>query len=246
MSSPAAEAVCSKYPRPRAIIPGSTARGVHVRHDVDLPDSLPGFVRGIDAAAGFDAGVRAEEVDRAELLYRFVDELYKLARHTDVGSHGQSADLAPPRPPRLRQGRQRRSPSLPRRQIADRRAADTVAPTSHDDYLVFDLHVRGARLKEENTSRAESPRSEMTTRSKLFARGATRPVAMAVKDRSLRRALDAFEPAGRVAQLLSVSVDPIQKRQPEIVERSLLLELKMLPTLDGAAGAPATRIGRLS
>ncbi|HMQ26209.1 MAG TPA: hypothetical protein PKA98_09495, partial [Acidimicrobiales bacterium] len=62
--------------------------GVHVGHHVDVPDLLPALVGGLHAAGGRgDAGVRAEQVDRAEAVLRHLDGTDDLGLDRDVHLH---------------------------------------------------------------------------------------------------------------------------------------------------------------
>ena len=66
----------------------------YVRHDVDLPGQVPVVLGRLGSAAGADAGVRAEQVDRAEMGPGRVDERLRAGRGGRVARHGEAADLA--------------------------------------------------------------------------------------------------------------------------------------------------------
>ena len=75
----------------------SVAGGVDVRHHVDAPGELPLGVRGragiVDVGIGAaDAGVGAEEIDAAELLFGRADEFLDVGFLRDVRLERDAAD----------------------------------------------------------------------------------------------------------------------------------------------------------
>ena len=73
-------------------------RGIDMRHDMDRPASLPRFVRAaagvhrhrIEAAA--DAGIGAEQRDRAELALGFLDDAEDVLLPPDIAFEGGAID----------------------------------------------------------------------------------------------------------------------------------------------------------
>src|SRR5260221_12213112 len=73
-------------------------RGINVRHDMNSPASRPGFV-GI--AAGIlrqriettaDAGVGAEQLDRAKLAFGFLNDVADVFLLPDIAFEGRAVD----------------------------------------------------------------------------------------------------------------------------------------------------------
>ena len=79
-------------------------RRIDMRHDVDRPAALPGLIRGaagidrhrIEAAA--DAGIGAEQFDRAELPLGLLDDVGDLFFLRDVASEGRAIHRGGDRP----------------------------------------------------------------------------------------------------------------------------------------------------
>src|SRR5436853_10949 len=73
-------------------------RGVDMRHDMHGPAALPRLVRGaarvggerIEAAA--DAGIGAEQRDRAELLFGLLDDVQDILFLADIAFEGSPID----------------------------------------------------------------------------------------------------------------------------------------------------------
>jgi len=119
------------------------ARRVHLRHEVDLPDAVPGLVRDLGAARHEDAGVRAEEVDRAVVALGGLDQRREvgLARHIHAVPYPARLARGPLRALSVEVGADdepRAFASEPQRH----RAADAAGSTGDDDDLPFDAHDR--------------------------------------------------------------------------------------------------------
>ena len=141
------------------------ARGEDVRHHVHVPAALPLGVGVSLVAVDRDAGVRAEQIDRAVPL----DGLSPpAAAHRPRATRRPRARCrrSPRRlaPPRRRRCRRRRSPSAPRRRSAGKRTADAVAAAGDDDDRVGEAH---SKMK---SSRVSASRRQLSAQPNRRAR----------------------------------------------------------------------------
>ena len=155
----------SRYPSPRAIIDGSTARGgVDVRHAVHLPHALDRIVRVLEAGGGDEAGVGDEQVDRAVRLERRLDQPHDRGLVTDVDAHAGAADVGsdPLGLGRMEVGDDHVSGSGGVRRTGER-LPDTRSSTGDDDDTILQFHAvtveratcRGLRRRRWTATRPE-------------------------------------------------------------------------------------------
>ena len=118
------------------------ARSVDVGHEVHLPLAVPHLVRRRDrVAAGGDAGVGIEEVDRAVRGLRLAHQATHVVLAADVAAHRESADLGRHRARRgfVDVGHHHARPA--RCEAPAHRPPDAAAASGDDCDLVSNLHA---------------------------------------------------------------------------------------------------------
>jgi hypothetical protein len=122
---------------------GTSRRGPHVRHDVDLEGQGPVRLRGVEPRSGLDAGVREEHVHGLEPLQGHGDERRDpvLARAVTDEGGGRASQLFNDRAHRLVEVGDKDAEALPDQPLGDR-PPDPPGGASHDGRRPRGIHLR--------------------------------------------------------------------------------------------------------